>query len=321
MSTHRGIVLRAHSGQYAVWDEDGVASCKARRRLDRPDGDHPEYPVPGDEVGWKLLQERGAERDGVIEIVYPRHTEISRNRSGTKHVIVANLDRLVLVAAVREPPLDRALLDRLLAASERHHIEGLVCLTKIDLDDGTNVGALRRLYESVGYPVIPTSAVTGEGIDILREALRGHRAALMGASGAGKSRLIGLLQPGLEVRTGEVSEKSGHGRHTTTRVDLHRTDFGALLADTPGVRDFNLWKLDPTSLGGLYRDFHSLQGDCRYAGCTHVPEPECAVKEALATGAIDAGRYASYRALLADLQETASGNLDREGRSRRGRNG
>ena len=155
----------------------------------------------------------------------------------------------------------------------------------------------------------------------LREALRGHRTAFMGSSGAGKSRIIGLLQPGLEIRTGAVSEKTGHGRHTTTRVDLHRTDFGALLADTPGVRDFSLWQLEPPDLGDLYREMHARRDVCRYAGCTHVPEPECAVKDAVAAGAIDAGRYASYRALLAELQDTANGRLDREGRSRRERNG
>src|SRR5262245_49944989 len=115
MSRHRGIVLRAHSGHYAVLDESGAVDCRARRRLERPDPGHPEFPVPGDEVGWRLLGGAGGHREGVIETVYPRRSEIARMRFGSRHVVVANLDRLVVVVAVREPALDRGLLDRLLA--------------------------------------------------------------------------------------------------------------------------------------------------------------------------------------------------------------
>jgi ribosome biogenesis GTPase len=314
MSLHRGIVLRAHSGHYAVMDDAGLVSCRARRRLERPDSTYPEFPVAGDDVGWKPLTEGGERREGVIEIVYPRRSEIARTRFGSRHVVVANLDWLVVVAAVREPAVDRGLLDRLLATAERSGIRALVCLHKVDLVDPAELQTLRRVYERAGYPVLLTSAVTGAGIAELRELLRGHTSAFMGASGAGKSRLIAALQPGLKLRTGDVNEKTGQGRHTTTRVDLHPTDFGALLADTPGVRDFSLWNLPPEELRDLFPEFRELHGHCRFAGCTHVPEPDCAVREAVGSGRIDAGRYRSYTAIFDELRD--AGSLDREGRNR-----
>lgn len=314
MSMHRGIVLRAHSGHYTVKDDVGVVSCRARRRLERPDSTHPEFPVAGDEVGWELLAADGTRRDGVIEIVYPRRSEITRTRFGSRHIVVANLDRLVVVAAVREPAVDRALLDRLLATAERNGIGGLVCFHKVDLVDPSELQTMRLVYERAGYPVLLTSVVTGEGIPELREALRGHTSAFMGPSGAGKSRLITALQPGLALRTGDVNEKTGQGRHTTTRVDLHPTDFGAYLADTPGVRDFSLWRLPQEELRDLFPEFRGPQQHCRFAGCTHVPEPGCAVRAAVEGGRIDAGRYRSYTVIFEELR--AAGTLDREGRKR-----
>ncbi len=314
MSVKRGIVLRAHSGHYAVMDDAGVVNCRARRRLERPDSTYPEFPVAGDEVGWKLLDHGRERREGVIEIVYPRRTEIARTRFGARHVVVANLDRLVGVVAVREPPVDRGLLDRLLATAERSAIPALICLHKIDLVDASELRTLRGVYERAGYPVLLTSVVTGAGIEDLREALRGHTSAFMGPSGVGKSRLIAALQPGLELRTGDVSERTGQGRHTTTRVDLHPTGFGAYLADTPGVRDFGLWRLSPVELRDLFPEFRELQEHCRFAGCTHAPEPDCAVRKAVESGRIDAGRYRSYTVILDELRATSS--LDREGRIR-----
>jgi ribosome biogenesis GTPase len=317
MSTHRGIVLRAHSGRYAVLDGEGVATCKARRRLERPDPSHPEFPVPGDEVGWRPLGRAGGHAEGIIETVFPRRSEISRTRFGSKHVVVANLDRLVVVVPLSHPSLDRGLLDRLLAVAERSHIEAIICLHKIDLVGPDEVKPVRHIYEQAGYTVLCTSAVSGAGIEALRAALRQHASAFMGLSGAGKSRLIGSLQPGLELRTGSVS-KNGQGRHTTTRVDLHRTDFGALLADTPGLRDFGLWRLAPEDLRDLFPEFRALQEECHYATCTHRVEPRCAVMAAVESGTIDAGRHGSYRALFEELLDVASETVDREGRVRRG---
>ncbi|MFQ5601376.1 MAG: ribosome small subunit-dependent GTPase A, partial [Candidatus Krumholzibacteriia bacterium] len=174
---------------------------------------------------------------------------------------------------------------------------------KIDLAELGEFDAVRRVYADAGYPVHYTSAVTGEGMQELRESLRGHISALMGASGAGKSRVIEKLQPGLELRTAMVSPKTGQGRHTTTRVDLHRTDFGALLADTPGIREFGLWHLPPEELRDLFPEFREVQARCHFATCTHDHEPQCAVKAAVELGEIDAGRHGSYRAILEELRQ------------------
>jgi len=300
-----GRVLTAHSGRYDVLGADGrITACRARRNLHRPEPTWPQFPVPGDIVEWELV-ERADHRSGIIVAVRPRRCEIARVRAGTKHVVVANLDRLVVVASVRRPAVDRGLLDRLLAAAERHRITALVCLHKVDLAEPGECDTVRAVYDTAGYSVLLTSATTGSGIEALRDALRGHASAFMGVSGAGKSRLIAALQPGLVLRMGIVSEKSGQGRHTTTRVDLHCTDFGALLADTPGVREFSLWGLQPEELGDLFPEFRGVQEECRFATCTHDHEPRCAVKEAVEAGRIDAGRYQSYLAILAELRQDA----------------
>jgi ribosome biogenesis GTPase len=304
MAQHQqGTVVRAHSGQYAVLDADGVVECRARRHLRRPDPSWPEFPVPGDEVEWRVLSGAGAHRHGVVEAVRPRRSEISRTRFGRKHVVIANLDRLVVVVAARDPALDRGLLDRLLVIAERNAIAALVCLHKIDRVEPGSMDDVRAIYAACGYEVLLTSVETGAGIDVLRERLRGHTSAFMGPSGAGKSRLIGALQPGLVLRTGDVMHKSGQGRHTTTRVDLHRTDFGALLADTPGVRDFSLWRLPPEELRDLFPDLRALQDGCRFSGCLHAHEPDCAVRDAATSGHVDNGRYKSYCAILGELVE------------------
>ena len=299
-----GRVLTAHSGRYDVLGDDGrFTRCRARKRMQRPEPTWPAFPVPGDIVQWQFV-ERGELRSGIIVAVRPRRSEIARVRAGTKHVVVANLDQLVVVASVRRPALDRGLLDRLLAVAEHNHITGVICLHKIDLAEPGECDGVRAVYENAGYTVLETSATTGSGIAALRDTLGGHTCAFMGVSGAGKSRLIAALQPGLVLRTGDVSERSGQGRHTTTRVDLHCTDFGAFLADTPGVREFGLWELPPHELRHAFREFHDVQETCRFAGCTHDHEPRCAVKEAVEAGHIDVGRYRSYLAILADLQET-----------------
>jgi ribosome biogenesis GTPase len=175
----------------------------------------------------------------------------------------------------------------------------------------------RRVYEEAGYPVLTTSVVTGEGIDALRAVLRDHITAFMGPSGAGKSHLISALQPGLSLKTGEVSEKTGRGQHTTTRVELHPTAFGGLLADTPGVRGFSLWELPPKQLPGLFPEIRRVQEDCRFAGCLHDQEPDCAVKQQVESGEIDPGRYRSYLVILEELRQAAREAAARGPRRRR----
>jgi ribosome biogenesis GTPase len=261
------------------------------------------------------LESGNADSCGVIEAVQPRATEIARTRARKKHVVVANLDLLVVVVSVHRPALDRGLLDRLLATAERTGVPACVCLHKIDLAAPGEFADIHTIYERAGYSVRATSAVTDAGVAPLRDALRGHVSAFMGASGAGKSRLISRLQPGLELRTGMVKEKTGQGRHTTTRVDLHRTDFGALLADTPGVREFSLWHLPPERLRDLFPEFREIQEHCRFATCTHDHEPQCAIKSAVSEGLVDPGRHRSYLAILGDLRD---GERAGAGRRKRG---
>jgi ribosome biogenesis GTPase len=301
-----GRVLRAISSRYEVLDEGRErVLCRARRRLERPDSSWPTFPVPGDLVEWHWSRS-GGEQTGVIVAVRPRTSEIARERSGRrKHVVVANLDQLVAVVAMRDPKLDRGLLDRLLAAAERTGVHVRICFHKADLVEPGAFDAIGDVYKAAGYPLLYTSVKTGQGVPELRAALRDHITAFMGPSGAGKSHLISALQPGLRLKTGEVSEKSGRGQHTTTRVELHPTDFGGLLADTPGLRDLSLWDLAPEQLAGLFPEIQRVQENCRFTGCQHDQEPDCAVKRGVESGSIDPGRYRSYLVTLEELRQVA----------------
>ncbi|HEV8037931.1 MAG TPA: ribosome small subunit-dependent GTPase A [Bryobacteraceae bacterium] len=237
-----------------------------------------------------------------IQEVLPRRTALSRADPHNPHiqrVIAANVDVVVNVVSLKTPPLRPGLIDRYLIAIGKSGAEPLLCVNKIDLLESAEELDAVRPYQDIGIPVILCSASTGAGLDELSGALAGKLCVLAGHSGVGKSSLLNALDPQLQIATGSVSEANEKGRHTTTSSALYRLPNGATVIDTPGIREFGLWDITRDDLRHYYQEFGAYQ--CAFADCTHVHEPDCAVKRAVASGAISEARYESYARILASL--------------------
>jgi ribosome biogenesis GTPase len=209
-------------------------------------------------------------------------------------VLAANLDLVILAAAFEEPPLSLPRLDRFLLAAEQADIPAMILITKLDLGTCEEAEAAMRRYQGTGYHVVLSSSKTGLGLDQLRTALAGRVSTIIGASGVGKSTLLNALQPGLQLKSAAVSASTGKGRHTTTVAELIPLEVGGYLADTPGLRELALWDLEVEELPQLFPEMRPYLDACRFARCTHVHEPGCAVRRALEQGLIDAERYHTY---------------------------
>lgn len=312
-----GLVRTATGGTYEVeLHQGGVVEAVLRGRLKREQrtGD---AVVVGDEVEVAPREDGGY----TIEVVAARRTELARrsprSRGRRAKVLVANVDQLVAVFAIAEPAPRLRLLDRFLVLAESSGLDAVVVANKVDLAAGLAAGrapgpedspaevlkALTR-YEALGYPVLRTSTKTGEGIEALRERLSGRVSVLAGPSGAGKSSLLNALQPGLALRTGEISESVGKGRHTTVSARLIPLESGGYVADTPGLRELGLWDVDPAELDLCFPEFRPHLDECRFGrSCSHTHEPDCAVGAAVEAGRVPERRLESYRALLAGDDE------------------
>jgi ribosome biogenesis GTPase / thiamine phosphate phosphatase len=303
-----GTVHESTGGVYRVLLDSGdwlEASLRGRLKRQARTGDRV---VIGDRVELSL----DADGSATIEAVNPRRSEVVRKGPGGRgaKVVAANVDRLVVVAAATRPTPSQPLLDRLLAVGAANRLETVLVFNKMDLagpgphrdhpggSTRTLLQHLMALYRNVGYPVLGTSALSGEGLESLRRVLRKGSSALVGPSGGGKSTLLNALEPGLNLRIGELSHRKGQGRHTTVSARLIPLACGGLVADTPGFSDVGVWGVEARELETCFPEFARYRDACRFRTCTHLHEPDCAVMEALAKGEVDPGRYQSYRALV-----------------------
>jgi ribosome biogenesis GTPase len=295
-------VLRARSGFYTVLAEDGaLVECRLRGRV-RRDRQPTDLAVIGDRVRFANVPDGS----GIIESVEPRRSRFSRRQPGPRgawreDVIVANPDLVVAVFACDRPPPNPRLIDRFLVVAEHNEIEVAIVANKIDLVGPEAVEGTFGPYERLGYGVLRTSARLPKGIDELSALLAGRLSVVVGPSGVGKSTLLNAIQPGLRLATAEVSEALLKGRHTTTLAELHRLDRGGYVADTPGIRELGLWQVPPEDLAWSFVEFRPYLGSCAFNDCSHIHEPRCAVRAALAEGRISEGRYDSYRRLLTGI--------------------
>ena len=248
-------------------------------------------------IGDRVRFDEAKGGTGLIREVLPRRNVISRRASGTgrkEQPIAANIDQLLPILSADDPAPDWELLDRMLAVAEWQELPASICLNKTDLVDTESARGDMAVYERLGYPLVLTSVVADQGSSAFQNLLEGRTSLMVGPSGVGKSSLLNWLQPGLQLRTAEVSQSTGSGRHTTTHLELVALDCGGLVGDIPGVREFYLWDVESEDVPSLFREFRDLLGDCKFRDCTHVHEPGCAIKGAAEAGDVDPRRYASY---------------------------
>ena len=287
MNNATGRIVRSLSGFYDVQTETGIVTCRARGILRKQDV----TPLTGDLV--EITVEKGK---GMVETVLPRKNHFIRPA-------VANLDAMVIFAANVNPITEPYLIDRVAAIAGDQEVPVYLCVNKCDLDPAED---LVRIYTHAGIPVLCTSAETGEGVEEMRDMLRGKLTAFTGNSGVGKSSILNRLSPGLNLPTGEVSEKLGRGRHTTRHVELYALGEDTYVADTPGFSAFDTDQMDvilKENLQYAFPDFGKYLGKCRFDDCTHRKEPDCAVRAACEAGEIEKTRYESYLRLYEKVSQ------------------
>jgi ribosome biogenesis GTPase len=297
-----GRVLRVHGLHSVVQTDDGRQfRCAVRRLLKTLATDERSVVATGDRV-WV----RPAPGDeGLIERVEPRHGLLTRSSKGREHVLVANVDQVVIVVSLLEPELKPHLIDRYLASAEQGGIAATICLNKADLVDLAIYQPIVGLYSQLGIPVLLTSAPAGIGIERLRLRLKDRQTVFAGQSGVGKSSLLNAVQPGLGLRVREVSAVNQKGKHTTTTAELLQLDFGGWVVDTPGIRQFQLWDILPEEVEGFFPEFRPFVPLCGYPDCTHTHEDRCAIKDAVLRRLISNSRYTSYLGIYTGRMEEA----------------
>ena len=278
MNKRQGRIVRSLSGFYDVSTSEGLVTCRGRGIL-RKNGMEP---LTGDMV--EITVEKGR---GMVERVLPRKNSFVRPA-------VANIDALVIFAANVNPVTEPFLIDRVAAIAGDQEVPVYICVNKCDLDPAVD---LVRIYEHAGFSVIRASAETGEGVEELRQLIRGKLTAFTGNSGVGKSSMLNRLCPQLALATGEVSEKLGRGRHTTRHVELYCLEEDTFVADTPGFSSFDTDQMElilKENLQYAFPDFGRYIGACQFHDCSHRAEPGCAVTAAVASGDVERSRYDSY---------------------------
>lgn len=289
-----GRVLNVRGLNSTVQADDGKTyECATRRLLKTLSTDQRHVVAAGDRVWFRPDGE-----EGMIERVEPRRGVLSRTSRGRQHIIVTNVDQVLVVMSAVEPDLKPHLIDRFLITAARSGIRPLIVITKIDLLDHAALQPTLSVFTQMGYELLQVSATTGFNIDRVRNQLKNRESVVAGQSGVGKSSLLNAVEPGLALRTNVVSQETQKGKHTTTTAELLPLACGGYVVDTPGIRQFQLWDVIPEEVAGYFRDLRPYVHRCRFPDCTHTHEEDCAVKDAVADGRLDARRYESYCHLL-----------------------
>jgi ribosome biogenesis GTPase / thiamine phosphate phosphatase len=292
-----GVVLRGTGGVWTVHTTGGETRDVSLRGRLKQDHDETLKLAVGDHVRLERDARGGA---WVIAEILPRRSALVRRAPGGgvgERVVVANIDQVVVVFAAANPEPHPRMLDRFLVIAEANALPARIVINKVDLVAAPIARAVFADYARAGYPMHFTSTITGEGLAELSAALQGRVSAVSGPSGVGKSSLLNALYPGLSLRVGAISASVNKGRHTTVGALLHPLPDGGAVVDTPGLREVGIWGLDPAALDRCFPELQPFLGECRFADCSHMVEPGCAVLAAIAEGRVSAERYDSYRRL------------------------
>nr|WP_192928755.1 small ribosomal subunit biogenesis GTPase RsgA [Photobacterium alginatilyticum] len=302
-SAREGLVI-TRFGQHADIEDPETGTihrCNLRRSI--------QSLVSGDRVVWRPGVEALQGIAGVVEAVHERESMLTRPDyyDGVK-AVAANVNRIIIVSAVL-PELSLNIIDRYLIAAETVGVEPLIVLNKVDLLDTENrqqVEHVLSLYQDIGYQLRYVSTDTGEGMDALKEDLKGHVSIFAGQSGVGKSSMVNALMPEVDAEIGDVSENSGLGTHTTTAARLYHFPEGGDLIDSPGVREFGLWHLEPEQVTEAFIEFRDYLGGCKFRDCKHGDDPGCIIREAMEAGKISQERYDSYHKIIDSMSENVA---------------
>lgn len=285
-----GKIIKGIGGFYYVDTENGLYECRARGIFRK----EKITPLVGDRVVISVVDEEN--KKGVVEEIDERDTELVRPP-------IANVDKALIVFAIKNPSPNLSLLDRFIVLAEKENLEIVIILTKADLDDGEELNKIKEIYELSGYKVIPVSNRQKLNIDKVKEELNGNVVVFAGPSGVGKSSLLNEIDQNFELQTGEVSDKIKRGKHTTRHAELLKLECGGMVADTPGFSSLTLDDIDETELKEYFIEFNDFD-DCRFGSrCIHENEPSCSVKEAVENGEISKKRYDSYIQLLNEIRQ------------------
>ena len=285
-----GKIIKGIGGFYYVDTENGLYECRARGIFRK----NKITPLVGDRVSISVVDEEN--KKGVVEEIEERDTELVRPP-------IANVDKALIVFAIKNPAPNLSLLDRFIVLAEKENLEIVIVFTKVDLDaDGELLGELKDIYEVSGYKVISVSNKLKLNIDKIKEELKENTVVFAGPSGVGKSSLLNEVDKNFELKTGEVSDKIKRGKHTTRHAELLKLECGGMVADTPGFSSLTLDDIDESELKEYFIEFDK-HDDCRFGSrCIHENEPSCAVKEAVENGEISKKRYESYIQLLNEIR-------------------
>ena len=287
----QGKIIKGIAGFYYVdVAESGIYECKAKGIFRK----EKKKPLVGDNVEIEVLDEK--EKTGNLIQILPRKNELIRPAA-------ANVDQALVIFAVRQPDPNYQLLDRFLITMEQQEIPSIICFNKKDLAEQEELDRMYQIYSSCGYQVLLISAEQEEGISQIRRILEGKTTVVAGPSGVGKSSLTNLLQGEVSMETGEISKKLKRGRHTTRHAQLLTVGEHTYLMDTPGFSSLFVEGMEKEELRFHYPEFAEYEGACRFQGCVHVHEPDCAVKQAVEEGKIHSQRYQNYVSFYEELKE------------------
>ncbi len=307
-----GTVIKSTGSWYRVQLQEGgnLVDCRVAGRFRQEEKNLTNPITVGDEVSVEL-ETIGDETTGAIRKIRPRRNYVVRQSPRRKHqlhLLASNIDQALLITTIIEPDLKQGFLDRFLLMTEPFNIPTYIIFNKADLydEDIREIFAgISAVYGAIGYTTLLVSAESGEGLAALRALMQGKRSLLSGQSGVGKSTLVNAIAPGLDIRTGEISDYSGKGQHTTTFAEIHPLPFGGQIIDTPGIKNLSFNYLSPRDIAHNFREIFALSEECRFGGsCLHRNEPSCAVLASLAAGdgRISEVRYNSYLTLLEETQ-------------------
>lgn len=300
----KGIVIKSTGSWYHVQTQDGkFYNCKIKGRF-KTQGIKTTNPLAvGDDVSFSEQKEEGI---GLIHTIHPRRNYLIRKAtklSSRSQIIAANIDYAILIISLAFPRTSSGFIDRFLLAAEAYHIPAILVFNKIDLNDKELQSQMEEwmgIYQKIGYPCLALSAKTEVGIDALKSLIQNKTNLFSGHSGVGKSALVNALQPGLRLKTAQVSVANEKGTHTTTFAEMHPLDFGGYIIDTPGIKGFGLVDFVPEEVSRYFPEMHDYASKCKFTNCSHSHEPGCAVIIAVSKGEIAQSRYNNYLAIIKD---------------------